>query len=113
MAWVLTNLVNNALRFTEVGGRVLVQAQRFEGMVRVSVSDTGKGIPPDAQDLIFEKFVQVKGSKETTPGSVGLGLAIAREVVEAHGGKIWVASELGKGSIFYFTIPLTVQEQSI
>jgi PAS domain S-box-containing protein len=112
MAWVLTNLVNNALRFTEAGGRVLVKAEHVEGNVRISVSDTGKGIPPDAQDLIFEKFVQVKGSKETTPGSVGLGLAIAREVVEAHGGKIWVESQLDKGSIFYFTIPLTVQEHT-
>ena len=112
MAWVVTNLVNNALRFTESGGRVTVHARRDDATVRVSVSDTGKGIPADAQESIFDKFVQLKGSKETTPGSVGLGLAIAREVVEAHGGKIWVTSEPGKGSTFFFTIPLTVQEHS-
>ena len=71
----------------------------------MSVSDTGPGIPPEARMSIFDKFVQIKEATETTPGSVGLGLAIAREVVEAHKGRIWVESAEGKGSTFYVTIP--------
>ncbi|MEK6566210.1 MAG: ATP-binding protein, partial [Bacteroidota bacterium] len=106
LSWVIANLVNNAMRFTPSGGRVNVSATEEKRHVKVSVVDTGKGIPADAQDTIFEKFIQIKPPTETTPGSVGLGLAIAREVVEAHGGRIWVESEVGKGSAFSFTIPM-------
>lgn len=106
LSWVIANLVNNAMRFTSSGGRVHVSATEEKEHVKISVVDTGKGIPADAQDTIFEKFIQIKPPTATTPGSVGLGLAIAREVVEAHGGRIWVESELGKGSTFSFTIPL-------
>ncbi len=106
LSWVITNLANNALRFTDEGGCVKISATRQNGTVRVSVADTGHGIPREAQRTIFDKFVQIKEPAETTPGSVGLGLAIAREVVEAHEGAIWVDSVEGKGSTFYFTLPL-------
>jgi signal transduction histidine kinase len=105
LSWVITNLVSNALRYTPAGGKVTISAERENGTIQISVADSGRGIPAEALDSIFEKFVQVKQSADSTPGSVGLGLAIAKEVVEAHGGKIWVTSEVGKGSTFSFTIP--------
>lgn len=105
LSWVLTNLISNALRYTDPGGRVTIAVQPDNEMILFTVSDTGRGIPPDALESIFEKFIQIKQGNDTTPGSVGLGLAIARQVVEAHGGRIWVESELGKGSKFHFTLP--------
>jgi NtrC-family two-component system sensor histidine kinase KinB len=107
--WVITNLLSNALRHTTPGGSVVFTAERGESELLISIADTGEGIPKEYQDTIFEKFVQVKGVSQTTPGSVGLGLAIAREVVEEHGGKIWVQSTVGVGSTFSFTIPLNVE----
>jgi signal transduction histidine kinase len=111
LSWVITNLVSNALRYTPAGGKVTICAGRENGLIQVSVADSGRGIPAEALDSIFDKFVQVRQSTESTPGSVGLGLAIAKEVVEAHGGKIWVTSEVGKGSTFVFTIPLEREAQ--
>ncbi len=107
LSWVITNLVNNALRYTPEHGKVTIAAEQVNGEICVHVADTGRGIPKEALETIFDKFVQVKEATETTPGSVGLGLAITKEVVEAHGGKIWVNSEVGKGSTFTFTIPTT------
>jgi signal transduction histidine kinase len=109
LSWVITNLVSNALRYTPPDGRVTIRSERVDDSIRFSVADSGRGIPPDAVEVIFDKFVQVKQATESTPGSVGLGLAIAKEVVEAHGGKIWVESIVGKGSTFFFTIPLSRQ----
>jgi signal transduction histidine kinase len=86
---------------------VTIHSDVVSDSVRLSVRDSGRGIPRDAVELIFDKFVQVKQASDATPGSVGLGLAIAKEVVEAHGGKIWVESSVGEGSTFYFTIPRT------
>jgi PAS domain S-box-containing protein len=106
LSWVISNLANNALRYTPAGGRVSITAVREQGSVLVRVSDTGRGIPPDHLGNIFDKFVQVKQSLDATPGSVGLGLAIAKEVVEMYGGSIWVESELNKGSTFSFRLPL-------
>lgn len=105
LSWVITNLASNALRFTEGGGSVKISVRKQLDKVCVAVTDTGQGIPQEAQRTIFDKFVQIKEPAETTPGSVGLGLAIAREVVEAHEGTIWVESAEGKGSTFYFTLP--------
>ena len=106
LSWVITNLVSNALRYTPPGGKITISASRENGMAQISVADSGRGIPAEALGSIFEKFVQVKQQTDATPGSVGLGLAIAKEVVEAHGGKIWVTSEVGTGSTFSFTIPI-------
>jgi signal transduction histidine kinase len=104
---VITNLVTNALKYTDAGGRVIVRAREADGTLRVDVSDTGQGISEENLGKIFDKFVQVKRSADTTPGSVGLGLAIAKEVVEIYGGKIWAESTPGKGSTFSFQLPLT------
>jgi signal transduction histidine kinase len=106
LSWVVTNLLNNALRYTDEGGKVKFKAKAGRKELQVSVADTGHGIASDHQQIIFDKFIQVKKPTETTPGSVGLGLSIAREVVEAHNGRIWVESKVGVGSTFYFTIPL-------
>ncbi len=105
LAWVVTNLVSNALRYTGRGGVIQIAASHGAAMLRVSVQDSGRGIPPNALESIFEPFVQIKQDDESTPGSVGLGLAIARRIVEAHGGEIHAASDLGVGSTFTFTIP--------
>ncbi len=107
LSYVFTNLLSNALRHTPAGGEVRISAAAEPEEIRVAVADNGSGIPLEAQASIFEKFVQVRKESETTPGSVGLGLAIARQVVHAHGGRIWVESEPGQGSTFYFTLPLT------
>jgi NtrC-family two-component system sensor histidine kinase KinB len=107
LSWVVTNLVTNALKYTEPGGTVSVRARRDGTALLVEVEDTGVGIAPEDLDIVFDKFVQVKPSSGTTPGSVGLGLAIAKEIVGMYGGRIWVASTVGKGSTFAFEIPLT------
>jgi NtrC-family two-component system sensor histidine kinase KinB len=99
---VLSNLVVNAIRHTPTGGIVELQCVTADGSVRFEVKDTGEGIPPEFRERIFEKFFQVPGA---TTGGSGLGLTIAREIVLAHGGKIGVESEVGKGSTFWFTLP--------
>ncbi len=103
LSLVLSNLVVNAVRHTPTGGNVELHFTVAEGNVRFEVKDTGEGIPPEYRERIFEKFFQVPGSKS---GGSGLGLTIAREIVLAHGGKIGVESEVGKGSTFWFTLPL-------
>lgn len=105
IVWVISNLVANALRYTPREGTITVGARSRDGEVRVFVSDTGVGIPKEYHKKIFERFVQVKDGKlGEVRGGAGLGLAISREIVEAHGGKIWVESEPGKGSTFIFTL---------
>jgi len=106
ISWVLTNLVTNSLKFTDPGGQVCVRARRENETILVEVEDTGHGVAEENLAKIFDKFVQVKHISDSTPGSVGLGLAIAKEIVEAYGGRIWARSELGKGSKFSFVIPL-------
>ena len=103
---VLVNLVSNALKFTPKGGRVRVTAAREGGMVRASVSDTGVGIPPEDVRDIFDKYAQARSRAARSEKGTGLGLYITRQLVELHGGKIGVQSEVGKGSTFSFTIPI-------
>ncbi len=102
---VLYNLVGNALRHTPPGGQIEITARREQDALRVEISDTGEGIRPDDLPHIFEQFYRGEKSRNRATGGAGLGLAIARGIVEAHGGKIGVESELGKGARFSFTIP--------
>jgi signal transduction histidine kinase len=102
---VVLNLLSNAIKFTPEGGRIDVRAMPVDGSVEVSVTDTGVGIAPEDQEAIFEEFRQVGTSAAKQEGT-GLGLALCRRFVELHGGKIWVQSEVGRGSTFTFTIPV-------
>jgi two-component system, NtrC family, sensor histidine kinase KinB len=102
MIWVLTNLISNALHYTESGGSIRLSAEQLGLYVHVSVSDNGPGIPFEVQSKIFDKFVQIKSDKAL--GGTGLGLTICKEIVRAHGGTIWVDSTPGEGSTFTFTL---------
>ncbi len=104
---VLLNLLSNAVKFTPEGGRIDVRAVIRDGEAEISVTDTGVGIAPEDQATVFEEFRQVGAAAKKVEGT-GLGLAISRKFIELHGGRIWVASELGKGSTFAFTLPLPI-----
>lgn len=103
--WVLNNLIGNALSHTGSGGEVTVSTDLEGRFVAVSVRDTGTGIPAEYQQKIFDRFVQVKGEAGES-GGTGLGLSVAREIVQSHGGDIRVESRLGEGSTFTFTLPV-------
>jgi signal transduction histidine kinase len=102
---VLLNLLSNALKFTPEGGRIDVRAAVRDGAAEISVTDTGVGIAPEDQEAVFEEFRQVGTAAKKVEGT-GLGLAISRKFIELHGGRIWVESQVGKGSTFAFTLPL-------
>jgi signal transduction histidine kinase len=106
---VLANLLANAIKFTPAGGSITVRAEGDDSTLRFSVTDTGGGIPDTMLESVFERFWQV--GKNDTRG-IGLGLYISRCIVAAHGGKIWVESRLGHGSVFHFTIPRRAQRPS-
>jgi signal transduction histidine kinase len=101
---VVVNLLTNAVKFTPSGGRVIASAGQSDGAIVVSVTDTGVGIALDDQARLFKEFEQVGG--RTTEQGTGLGLALSKKLVELHGGRMWVESEVGKGSTFSFTIPI-------
>jgi signal transduction histidine kinase len=107
---VLLNLVGNAIKFTEAGA-VDIQVTAADGMFTVAVSDTGMGISEADQQKIFEEFQQGDSSSTRQQGGTGLGLAIAKKIIELHGGRIGVESSLGKGSTFWFTLPVRVVQQ--
>ena len=105
----LVNLIGNAIKFTPSGGTITVgAAQAQDNSVLFSVRDTGEGIPPEAFERIFEKFGQVENRQAGRKMSTGLGLTFCKLAVEAHGGRIWVESAPGRGSIFFFTVPMNV-----
>jgi len=104
----LLNLVGNALKFTR-HGRVTVGVELKGDQLRYRVSDTGIGIPADQLDEVWVQFRQVNATTTRDFGGTGLGLSISKKFVEMHGGRIWAESELGKGSTFYFTMPLRVE----
>jgi len=105
---VLTNILSNAVRFSPDGGEILVATQVTDGCVSVSISDQGPGIDPRYHEAIFQKFFQIPedGDAPLHKGSAGIGLAICKGIVEAHGGRIWVESSPGAGSTFVFSIPI-------
>jgi signal transduction histidine kinase len=102
---VLLNLLSNAVKFTGEGGRIDIRATPADAGVEISVSDTGIGIAPENQELIFQEFWQVGGDHAHTREGTGLGLTLARKFVELHGGRIWVKSQPGQGSTFTFSLP--------
>ena len=102
---VLINLISNAAKFTEKGS-VTCGVQLRDNTLLFSVADTGLGVPESQQKIIFSKFSQVQTQKSGKPSGTGLGLPISREIVTHHNGIIWVESEFGNGSTFYFTLPL-------
>jgi signal transduction histidine kinase/ActR/RegA family two-component response regulator/HAMP domain-containing protein len=103
---VMVNLISNAVKFTDKSP-VVCRAHTDGSSLLVSVEDRGVGIPPESQEEIFDKFKQVGDTLTAKPTGTGLGLPICRQIVEHHGGRIWVESEEGKGSIFYFNLPIT------
>ncbi|TQD25878.1 PAS domain-containing protein [Methanolobus vulcani] len=103
---LLYNLINNAIKFTDIGGIVTIKAKRKENVAHISVIDTGIGISTEDQDKLFRPFSQLDSSLSRQYEGTGLGLAICKNFVELHHGKIWVDSEVGKGSTFTFTTPI-------
>ncbi len=108
---VLMNLVGNAIKYTPEGGHVWIRISSEDGRLLTSVQDTGIGISPHDQKQIFHKFYRVRTEETAHIEGTGLGLSIARSIVERHGGRIWVESEPGKGSTFFFTLPLAPQTE--
>jgi signal transduction histidine kinase len=105
---VIVNLLDNAVKFSPQGGVVRIRAQVEDGQAIVAVSDDGIGIPPEKLPRLFERFYQVDGSATRRYGGMGIGLALCRAIVQAHGGRIWAESRgEGHGSSFYVSLPLT------
>jgi len=109
---VLQNLLDNAIQYTPAGGQILVSASPNRGEVIFTVSDTGIGIPQADQPRIFERFYRVDVARSREVGGTGLGLSIAKHLVENHGGRIWVESDVGRGSQFHFSVPIFDPERS-
>jgi signal transduction histidine kinase len=108
---VLTNLIGNAIKFSNAGGQVLVSASTTDAELRVEVKDSGIGIPEEALERIFSRYYQVEDKSERSARGSGLGLHIAQKIVKGHGGRIWAESEAGQGSTFCFTLPLASPKQ--
>jgi len=111
LAQVLVNLLENALKYSPTGGTIRVHVERDGAQALVSVSDSGIGIPPDQKAHLFERFFRARNAPISGFGGLGLGLYISRDIVERHGGRIWVESEVGHGSTFRFTLPVLEAEE--
>jgi two-component system phosphate regulon sensor histidine kinase PhoR len=112
LAEVLQNLLDNALQYTLSRGEIFVSAKARDAEVVFTVADTGIGIPKADQPRIFERFYRVDAARSRELGGTGLGLSIAKHIVEVHGGRIWVDSEIGRGSQFHFTVPIFDAERA-
>jgi len=109
---VLLNLVGNAIKFTDTG-EVVIRVAAANGSFSVAVHDTGPGIATADQTKLFEEFHQVDNTITKSKEGTGLGLAISRRIIELHGGRLWVESNLGEGSVFTFTLPVLVVQQAM
>jgi signal transduction histidine kinase len=109
---VVDNLIANAIKFTEIDGKVEIVMDERGDAVQVSVKDTGPGLAPDDQKRVFDMFYQVDASARRKAGGAGLGLSIAHGIISLHGGQLWVESELGKGSTFKFMLPRSKQQKA-
>lgn len=107
MRAAIQNLLENAIKYTLEGGQIDIDFIVLEGFLQVSIADTGIGIPPADQKSIFNRFFRARNALKVETDGSGLGLYIARGIIEKHGGKIWFNSESGKGTTFYFTIPIS------
>ena len=101
----LSNMVKNAVIFTDAGGQVGIKAEGDQGMIKVFVVDNGIGIPPEAVDKVFDRFFQVESHLTRKHGGMGLGLSIAKAMIEMHNGQIWCESKEGTGSLFCMMVP--------
>ena len=111
--WVLTNLVGNAMRYTDPGGTITVKVRQRGKRFFFTVEDTGSGIPQEHLEKIFRKYVQISDPTQKRTGGVGLGLTIAKDIITAQNGEIWVESEVGKGTKFTFTLPIYQDNQAV
>ncbi len=111
---VLNNLISNAVNYTQQGGSIKVSAKLQGQEVITAIQDTGKGIPPEAISHLFTKFYRVSNAQDVSSNSkgTGLGLYLSKSIIELHHGKIWVQSQVGKGSTFYFTLPVSAIQLS-
>jgi two-component system, OmpR family, phosphate regulon sensor histidine kinase PhoR len=108
---VLANLVDNAIKYGRAQGHVTVGGKKLDdGKLEIFVKDDGPGIPAESLDRVFERFYRVDKARSRDQGGTGLGLSIVKHIVQAHGGEVWVQSELGKGAIFFFTLPAAKAE---
>jgi signal transduction histidine kinase len=105
IALILSNLLSNAIKFTPEGGHIEISAQNYLKGILVSVQDNGGGIAPEDQVRVFERFYQARAEHIAGHGGMGLGLTIVKHLVELHEGQVWLESELGKGTTFFFTLP--------
>ena len=103
---VLTNLINNAIKYSPNADKIIVSSKKVYGNVIVSVQDFGIGIPKNQQLKVFDRFYQVDNPRAKTYPGLGLGLYISKEIITKHGGELWLESKEGKGSTFYFSLPV-------
>ena len=102
---VLNNLLSNAIKFTDQSGTIMMVSKNYGSYVGISVNDSGKGVPDDVKEVLFQKFVQARESDRSNEQGTGLGLVICKGIVEAHGGRIWIEDNVPKGAKFIFTLP--------
>ena len=112
ISWVVMQFLDNAIKFTQSGGKVTLRAERIDQQIEVSVQDTGIGIPDTQVNEVFESFYQLDGSSTRKAGGTGLGLALAKKIVESHGMTIRVTTEVGKGSCFSFFLKLHPEKKA-
>jgi signal transduction histidine kinase len=102
---IFINIIGNAIKFTPQNGRISIRSIKVDNNARVDISDNGCGIPAESREAVFEEFYRVENAINEQVKGTGLGLALVKHIIEAHGGKIWVESKVGVGSTFSFTLP--------